>query len=140
MTRKKIEAFFERRQQAWNRLDAAALAADHTEEGVVESPTAGRHVGREKIESVYGTWFAAFPDLVFKSEDLVIDGERVALFFTGTGTHKGPFFGLSATNKRIEVRGVFFYKLNGDKIAYERRIYDFTGLLIQIGILKAKPA
>jgi len=25
------------------------------------------------------------------------------------------------------------------QIAHERRIYDFTGLLIQIGVLKAKP-
>jgi hypothetical protein len=25
-------------------------------------------------------------------------------------------------------------------IAHERRIYDFTGLLLQIGVLRAKPA
>jgi hypothetical protein len=29
--------------------------------------------------------------------------------------------------------------LKGGKIQHERRIYDFTGLLIQIGVLKAKP-
>jgi len=25
-------------------------------------------------------------------------------------------------------------------VTYERRIYDFTGMLVQIGVLKAKPA
>jgi hypothetical protein len=25
-------------------------------------------------------------------------------------------------------------------IVHERRIYDFTGMLVQIGVLKAKPA
>jgi hypothetical protein len=35
---------------------------------------------------------------------------------------------------------VFFYQFENGKIVRERRIYDFTGLLVQIGVLKAKPA
>jgi hypothetical protein len=32
-------------------------------------------------------------------------------------------------------------KMNDDGlIEHERRIYDFTGLLVQIGVLRAKPA
>jgi hypothetical protein len=34
---------------------------------------------------------------------------------------------------------VFLYELNGLTIVRERRIYDFTGMLVQIGALKAKP-
>jgi hypothetical protein len=34
---------------------------------------------------------------------------------------------------------VFVYELKDGKIVHERRIYDFTGLLIQIGVLKVKP-
>jgi hypothetical protein len=34
---------------------------------------------------------------------------------------------------------VFFYRLENGRIVHERRIYDFTGLLLQIGVLKAKP-
>jgi hypothetical protein len=34
---------------------------------------------------------------------------------------------------------VFMYELKDRKIVRERRIYDFTGLLVQIGLLKAKP-
>jgi hypothetical protein len=30
--------------------------------------------------------------------------------------------------------------LENGKIVRERRIFDFTGLLVQIGVLKAKPA
>jgi hypothetical protein len=26
------------------------------------------------------------------------------------------------------------------KIQHERRVYDFTGLMVQLGVLKAKPA
>ncbi|MBP1606970.1 MAG: hypothetical protein H6Q08_2344, partial [Acidobacteria bacterium] len=36
-------------------------------------------------------------------------------------------------------QGVFLLRLRGGAIAEERRIYDFTGLLTQIGVLRAKP-
>ena len=32
------------------------------------------------------------------------------------------------------------YRLDDGLIAEERRIYDFTGLLMQVGVLKGKPA
>jgi hypothetical protein len=34
---------------------------------------------------------------------------------------------------------VRLFTMRDGRIAHERRYYDFTGLLIQIGILKAKP-
>jgi hypothetical protein len=35
---------------------------------------------------------------------------------------------------------VFFFIVKDGKIQQERRVYDFTGLMIQLGVLKAKPA
>jgi hypothetical protein len=35
---------------------------------------------------------------------------------------------------------VFLYEFKDGKIVRDRRVYDFTGLLIQVGTLKAKPA
>jgi hypothetical protein len=32
------------------------------------------------------------------------------------------------------------FQMKDGLIAHERRIYDFTGLLIQLGILRGKPA
>ncbi len=140
MTREEILAFFEKRQDAWRRLDAAALAADHAEDGVLDSPTAGTVQGRRAIEAIYRGWFTAFPDLDFRSEELLIDGDQAAQLITSIGTHRGEFCGLPATGKRFQVRSVFLFRFEANKIAYERRIYDFTSLLLQIGVLKAKPA
>ena len=41
MTRDEIVALFARRQQAWQNLDAAALAADYSDDATVDSPLAG---------------------------------------------------------------------------------------------------
>jgi len=32
-----------------------------------------------------------------------------------------------------------FLQLQDGRIIHERRMYDFTGLLVQIGVLRAKP-
>jgi predicted ester cyclase len=56
------------------------------------------------------------------------------------GIQRGEFCGLAPTGKRFEVRCAFLFFLKDNKIAREIRIYDFTGLLLQLGVLSAKPA
>jgi steroid delta-isomerase-like uncharacterized protein len=140
MTREEIFALFNRREAAWHARDAAALTADHTADGVVVSPTGGVLEGRTEIERIYRVWFTAFPDLMFTTEDLLVDENRAALLCRITGSHAGEFFGMPPTGRRIEVSGVFVYRLQNGLIAHERRILDFTGLLVQVGVLRAKPA
>jgi len=140
MTREEITAFFARHQSAYARHDAAALAASHAEDSVVVSPWAGTVRGREAIEQTYHQWFAAFPDFAFHPEELLIDGNLVAEMVTLAGTDIGGFMGLPPTGKPFRFREVRLYTLNEHQIVHERRIYDFTGMLVQIGVLKAKPA
>jgi uncharacterized protein (TIGR02246 family) len=140
MTREEIFALFARREAAWRRRDAAALAADHAQDGVVVSPTGGVLEGRAEIERIYRVWFVAFPDLTFTTEDLLVDDDRAALLCRVTGSHAGEFFGMPPTGRRIECSGAFIYRIQNDLIVHERRILDFTGLLVQVGVLRAKRA
>lgn len=140
MTREEIMAFFTRREAAWRAHDAAALAADHALDAIVISPTGGVLKGREHIERIYRVWFTAFPDLAFASTDLLVDGDRAVLVATVTGTHAGDFFGLPASGRQVQASLAFIYTLRDDVIVHERRILDFTGVLIQVGVLKVKPA
>lgn len=140
MSRDEIEAFIDRRLRAWNARDAHALALDHTEDGVVESPLAGGNTtGREAIERLYATYFRAFPDFKLEKRDVLIDGDRVALFAWISGTDRGGFMGMDPTGRAVKISIAFLYQLRDGEIVGEYRIYDFTGLLIQIGMLKAKP-
>lgn len=139
MTREEIFAMFSRREAAWRRRDPVALAADHALDGIVVSPTGGVLEGRVEIERIYRVWFVAFPDLTFTTEDLLVDDDRAALLCRVTGGHAGEFFGMAPTGRRIEVSGAFIYRLQNELIVHERRILDFTGLLVQVGVLRAKP-
>lgn len=140
MSRTEIEAFFADRQRGWERHDARALAEGHAVDGIVESPVVGGEArGREAIAALYETFFRAFTDLKLSVEHLIIDGTQVALVATTLGTDRGGFMGMAPTGRSVRLPVVFVYELAEGLIARERRIYDFTGLLVQVGILKAKP-
>ena len=140
MTREEITAMFRRREVAWRAHDAATLASDHSPDAVVISPTGGVLEGREEIQRIYQIWFTAFPDLQFTEYDFLIDDDRVALLMTVTGSHAGDFFGLPASGRRVQAVCAFFDTVKEGAIVHERRIFDFTGVLIQVGVLRAKPA
>jgi uncharacterized protein (TIGR02246 family) len=139
MTREQVEALIERRNAAWAARDPAALAATHTPDGTVYSPTGGHLKGREAIERVYRVWLTAFPDVFWQQEEVVIDGDRAVVLAKMIGTHAGEFFGLAAAGRHVEVDVSIVVRIEGGLVATERRIYDFTGLLVQTGVLKAKP-
>ena len=116
-----------------------AFVRSHAESGVVESPTTGTHHGRRQIAQSYERWSAVFPDLDFKVENVIADHDQAAVFFAVSGTHRGSFLGLPATGKRIQFRGVLLQRFEQNELVYERRIHDFTGLLVRLGVLKVKP-
>ena len=89
---------------------------------------------------MYEAFFKAFPDGTLTTEELVIDGDRVAQVATLAGTDSGGFLGLPASGKPFRVPLLILITVKDRQIVSERRIYDFTGLLIQIGVLKAQPA
>ena len=141
MTRDEIVALYARRQSAIDRRDAQALAALHAEDSVVESLMAGTVTGRGPIADVYEAWFKAFPDVVItREDDLIIEGDRVVLVTHLAGRDIGGFMGLPPTGRPFQMSIVHIATIRNGEIHHERRISDFTGLLLQIGALKARPA
>ena len=141
MTRAEIVDVLERRAAAWRRLDAETLVADYAEDAVIESPLAGGTTqGGDQIRQVFQTYFVAFPDLAMEVEEVLVDDQRAAVMATFTGTDRGGFMGMPATGRRVTIPVVFLYEFKDGKIVRDRRVYDFTGMLVQVGTLKAKPA
>lgn len=140
MTRDDVQLFFDRRVEAWNEHDVAALGLAHTDDCVLESPLAGKVTGRAAIENVIRTFITSFPDLTVENPDLIVDGDRVVQTVTFAGTNTGGFMGMAPTGKHFSFSAVLICTLRGGKIAHEQRIYDFTGFLLEIGVLKAKPS
>ena len=81
-----------------------------------------------------------FPDWTYTGDPVMVDGLRVAQPFQVEATHGGDFMGVPGTGRRVEIQGVRVFEMRDGLIGFEQRHYDFTGLLIQAGILRGKPA
>ena len=139
MERDQLERIFERRRLALEARDVTTLMKDYAEDCIVESPVAGVHTGKKTIEETMRAVFSSL-DAHIRQQSVLIDGDRAAVATVMEGKDVGEFLGLPPTGKSFRVPLVFLYELRDGKITHERRIYDFTGLLLQIGLLKAKPA
>jgi len=140
MTHPELQALTERHRNAWQRRDPAALAACHHPDGVIISPLFATARGRAAIEASYAALFTTFPDLELTVDATVVDSPHVANFETLRGTHMHEFLGHVPTHRRIEISLARLMKVESGLIIQQQVIYDFTGLLVQVGVLRAKPA
>lgn len=110
------------------------LAADElmAADAVIHEPVAGTPAD---LKMMAGNFLAAFPDWHSTVEEMIVEGDRVAERWTGRGTHRGEFQGISPTGNRVEVPGVVFYRIAGGKIVEFRGRFDQLRLLQQLGVV-----
>jgi predicted ester cyclase len=80
---------------------------------------------------------SAFSGMRHSIEDLVGDGDSVAVRLRFEGTHTGDFMGVPASGKRFSVQGTAFLHVAGGKVAQLWGFFDQLGLMQQIGGLPA---
>jgi steroid delta-isomerase-like uncharacterized protein len=141
MTRADLQRIADQYLDAWTRRKPEAIARLFAEDAVAESPIYSTLRGRKAIEDAVRAFFTSFPDITWTDQAILIDPPNIAVFSIASATHVNEFFGLPGTGRRIEMKNSRLLKVNDEGlIVHERRIYDFTGLLVQIGVLRAKPA
>ena len=89
--------------------------------------------GRDGIRHVVEGVRAAFPDLYISIEDLIADGDRVAVRWHAYGTHNGDFRGISPTGRPVQIVGITLSRFHNAQIVEEWSQWDILGLLQQIG-------
>ena len=142
MTSDEIRSFLDRFVHAWERQDVAALGACYTDDCVVVSPIFSTIKGRAKVEKSYTDLFQALSSPSIHVDDTVISNSepaRAVIVWTVKSIHSGNIFGMPGSGKRIERTIAYFFTFRGGLISEERRVYDFTSMLMQLGVLKAKP-
>lgn len=81
---------------------------------------------------------AGIPDVAFEVQDMASDGERAFVRFRFIGTHKGTLMGHPATGKQVDFSGINIYRFEGGQIAEVWQVWDWAGVLQQIGAIDGK--
>jgi steroid delta-isomerase-like uncharacterized protein len=125
----------------FNTHDAAATASLFAPDAVLDDVAAPRRAsGPAQIAGVYAGMLAAFPDLHVQVEHLIAEGETVVAEWTLRGTHQGPLLGIPATGRSIAVAGVSIIRFRDGAPVADSRVWDYAGLLRQIGLLPSRRA
>jgi steroid delta-isomerase-like uncharacterized protein len=96
-----------------------------------------RYAGRDGVRWYYEQLIAALPDLEIKVLKEHVTEDNVLLEVLICGTHLGPWRGLPATGRRVEVPlcGVYTFD-DDDRLAGERIYYDRATVLRQLGVFR----
>jgi len=109
---------------------AAVYASDLRFYGLAPQP-----LDPDGWKQTLGVFLAAFPDAHFVVDDVIAEGDRVAVRHTFQGTHQGAFQGIPPTGNRVAVSGIVIYRVAGDKIVEGWLNADFLGMMQQLGVI-----
>lgn len=91
--------------------------------------------GMEGVEQAHRMLRDGFPDVRFTVDQLIAEGDQVAMIATGQGTHGGNFIGLAPTGNRVSWIGLRCFRMADGKIAEGWSQFDQLGILQQIGAI-----
>ena len=115
------------------RTGDAATYRDVLAEGWIDIPLApGQQQGPEGMAAQIALFRQAMPDYEVRHEDLIVDGDRVAVRNTVSGTHLGAFMGHQPTGRRIEMRTMDVHRVQDGRIVTTWHLEDFAGLMAQL--------
>src|ERR1700760_3969144 len=94
--------------------------------------TLGTVEGAEGLVGLLQGFIGALPDLDAQEQDIVADGDTVAVRFVVEATHQGDLLGIPPTGRRVRWDAVDVYRLKEGKISEEWAADDLTAILHQV--------
>jgi uncharacterized protein (TIGR02246 family) len=127
-----MTAYFE----ALANQDLEAIAAAWSPDGVMTA-VGQEAAGPDGVRAYWAEFFGAMPDLRFEVQDIVADGDQVAVHWAGKGTFAGPnaFQGIEPTFARLDLAGIDLFELREGRIVREHAYTDGAAFARQVGLL-----
>lgn len=119
--------------EVWNKGSVSAIDEMLATNAVVHGlgPDLRGPQGFKPFHSAYRN---AFPDVTIRVDDVVAEGNLVAVRWSGTGTHRGEGLGFPATGKRVNFSGTVFARVEQGKLIEGWNIFNQLEMLQQLGV------
>jgi len=125
LVRRLIEAVNTRN---WAVLDEV-MAPDYVDHYVLP----GQKPGREGYKEGLIITANALPDLQYTIEDMIAEGDKVAVRLTWSGTQRGEIMGIAPTNKRVTCTRLSILRIVRGKFVEDWGFSDRLGFMEQLG-------
>ena len=91
--------------------------------------------GPEGVKGVVTMFRSAIPDLRVIVEDMIAEGDKVAVRYTLEGTHEGELFGVPPTGQRLSIKSMTVERVSDGKIREHWRVTDNLEMMQQLGVV-----
>jgi steroid delta-isomerase-like uncharacterized protein len=136
MSTKENKALVRRAVECFNRRDLdgffKVLARDYIE----HLPTGD--VSLAHLKNYASSFFTAFPDIIITINDIVAEGDKVAVSVNWKATHQGEYMGIPATGKKIDIMVAWIIKISDGKWVEFWNVTDIR-LAQQLGVIPKQP-
>lgn len=127
-------------EELWNERQLDVADAIFASDCVTHQLRSGSPVdaalrGPEGIKEHVKGWIASFPDLRFTIEQVMNEGDRVMTQLLMEGTHQGPWMGVPATGRKIQIRMFIIHRIAAGKIVEDWVRVESLGFFQQLGIV-----
>ncbi len=89
--------------------------------------------GPDGVRQFYQQLRSAFPDIRYTIEDILAEGDKVAVRWTWCGTHLGDYYGIAPTGKPAKASGIAIYRIEAGKCVERWAGFNPLAVLRQLG-------
>lgn len=128
-----VEEFFDR----LNDKDLSVideLCADDFAVEIGRKGTGESAIGTDGLKAIFEEYYAGFDDYHQDIDEMVAEGDLVAVFMMTRGTHHGEFRGVQPMGNDIEIENTGLLRIEDGKIVDARPLEDMSGLFEQLGV------
>jgi steroid delta-isomerase-like uncharacterized protein len=123
-------------EEVWNERKFEVIKAIISPSHALQAPNiSGSSIGPEAYKRNVLAFLAGFPDLRWTIEDTIAEKDKVVACWTISGTHKGDYMGIPATNKKVSVDGITIHNIANGKIMDSYSNWDALGMMQQLGVV-----
>lgn len=125
--------------EVWNKGRAAVIHEMLADDAVVHGLGPDLR-GAADFQRFHSAYRDAYPDVTIEIEDLVAEGDIVAVRWSASGTHQGDGLGFPATGKQVQFSGMTFVRVADGKLAEGWNNFDQLGMFHQLGVVNLPSA
>jgi predicted ester cyclase len=121
-------------EEVWNQQNEAAIDAMFAPGGKAYGFPEPHSVlvGPESFKAIHRFFLGAFPDLRITVQEIVTEGDKVAVRWTATMTHLGDHLGFAPTMKKETLEGSTFLVAKDGQIQDGRNYMELQALILRL--------
>ena len=123
--------------EAFSKGNLAAVDELVADDYIDHSPPPNVPADKAGLKQLVEMFRSAFPDLTVTVEDMVAEGDKVAIRVVTRGTHQGELMGIAPTGRVVAFNEQHFVRISNGKLVEHWGVEDDLGMMQQLGVVEA---